>query len=268
MSPEPGGDRAGHPKALGSPLQRPGHVSSPQDTRAPPGVPGPHSKQAFPGTGLKSSGEGGNGGTRKARGPQGTQGTPGSVQDRLGWTPRQLCAPHPLRTVRPGMPRGGGGWGAGLLAALTCGQHLPPAAAPCVPSQLPRPQPPRSPLTTLVTPGPTPSGAQQDPRPGLTSGFHAGPGALCTGPPPAALPPGPASRDRPRARGGPPQGRGRGLGQAVPGPHHRGRGWSGVVCVRSSAAANKRRRGRATHAGSDGGRGPSGTGLAQGITDV
>ena len=105
MSLEPGGDRAGHPKALGSPL-RPGHVSSPQDTCAPPGVPGPDSKQAFPGAGLKSSGEAGNKGTR------------------------QLCAPRPLRTIRLGMPLGRGGWGAGLLAALTCGQHLPPRGCP------------------------------------------------------------------------------------------------------------------------------------------
>lgn len=47
---EPGA-RWGHgrvPQSTGSPLQRSGRVSSPQDTHAPPRVPGPHSKQASP----------------------------------------------------------------------------------------------------------------------------------------------------------------------------------------------------------------------------
>lgn len=117
-----------------------------------------------------------------------------------------------------------------------------PVSASKTPATL---EPPHCP----VTPGPTPSGAQQDPRPGLTSGFHTGPGALCTGPPPQ-----PCHRV-PHPGTGPAPGedhlRAGAEAEAKAWARrctaHRGRGRPGAVCAHSSAAANERRRGRATH---------------------
>lgn len=175
--------------------------------------------------------------------------------------PQKLCAPCPLRSGLGsdwGCPLGKGGWGTGPLAALACGQHLTPAR----PSRLPRPRPPQSPRIPLVTPGPTPGGTQQDPGPGCTSGLHTKPG------PSAQARPLQPHLPIPRPGIGPATGQdrlrqGRGLGQAVPGPQR-----PGVERARPFAAAKKGRQGQATHGGSDGGRGPSGTGLARGITDV
>lgn len=262
------------------PRARWGQGRVPQSTGQPPSktrshlIPSGHTcptwgpraplQAGLPGAGLRTSREVRNRGTHKARGPQGTQGTPGSVQDKLGWTPHQLYAPRPLQPragLRLGMPPGHGRMGCWP-------PHCPDlraAAAPFVPVSASKTLATLEPPHPLVTPEPTPSGTQQDPEPGRTSGLHAGAGAVCTGPPPAALPPRPASRDRPRTRGGPPQTRPR------PGPggtRPTGRGWSEVACARSSPAAKNGRRGRATHMGSDGGRGTSGTGLARRIKDV
>ena len=180
----------------------------------------------------------------------------GSGDTRLspGWMPQQLCEPCPLRSglgLDRGCPLGRGGWGTSLLAALACEQHLTPAH----PSRLPRPWPPRSPPHP---PGHPRTNTRRRPA-GPWAWTHLQPPhqarALGTCPPPVPHPGiGPAT-------GG--LGQGQGLGQAVPGPQQ-----PGVEHVHPSADAKKGRQGQATHRGSDGGRGPSGTSLARGITDV